>query len=170
MRPLEATGTAVTSFNQFYRAEFASIAAVGAALCGDRSAGEDIAQEALARAYRDWDRISSYERPGAWVRRVAINLATSRHRRARTEARSRWRLTDGDQPEPTLPDAALWRTVRALPRRQRQAVALAYVEDLPLEDVAASMGCSVGAVKSHLHRARRTLAGRLAGHQGEESR
>lgn len=170
MQPVEATDTAVTSFNQFYRAEFASIAAVGAALCGDRAAGEDIAQEALSRAYRDWDRISGYERPGAWVRRVAINLATSRHRRARVEAGSRWRLADRDRVEPALPDAALWRTVRALPRRQQQAVALAYVEDLPLEEVAAAMGCSVGSVKSHLHRARQTLAGRLADHQGEESR
>lgn len=175
MPPLEVTGAEVSSFNAFYRAEFASIAAVAAALCGDRASGEDIAQEALSRAYRDWQRISAYERPGAWVRRVAINLATSRHRRALTEARSRWRLTESQVvdpvlPDAALPDAALWRAVRTLPRRQRQAVALTYVDDLALEDVAAAMDCSVGAVKTHLHRARQTLANRLASRDGEDSR
>jgi DNA-directed RNA polymerase specialized sigma24 family protein len=46
------------------------------ALSGSRMGAEDIAQEAFLRAYRDWDRVGSYEHQAAWVRRVAANLAT----------------------------------------------------------------------------------------------
>ncbi len=58
-------------------------------------------------------------------------------------------------------DAALWRHVGALPDRQRQAVILYYQEDRPVEEVAAMMGLPVNTVKTHLHRARASLAAAL---------
>ena len=69
----------------------------------------------------------------------------------------------GDAPEPLDPwdDDPLWAAVRKLPRRQAQAVVLVYVDDLSLERVAEILQCSVGSVKTHLHRARQRLAAEL---------
>ena len=57
------------SFESFYRQEFASMVALARAVCTDPSLAEDIAQEALARAHERWSTISTYDKPGAWLRR-----------------------------------------------------------------------------------------------------
>ena len=62
---------------------------------------------------------------------------------------------------PAAADPELWRLVRRLPEQQRWAVALHYVEDRPVAEVAAVLGCSEGTVKTHLSRARATLARQL---------
>ena len=62
---------------------------------------------------------------------------------------------------PASADPELWRLVRRLPEQQRWAVALHYVEDRPVAEVAAVLGCSEGSVKTHLSRARATLARQL---------
>jgi RNA polymerase sigma-70 factor (ECF subfamily) len=59
-------------------------------------------------------------------------------------------------------DDQLWNRVRALPAAQCDATILRYVDDLPLADIAAVLGCSDGTVKTHLQRARRTLADHLS--------
>ena len=51
------------------------------ALSGSRSAAEDIAQEAFLAAHNAWDRVSHYEKPEAWVRRVVANKSVSMFRR-----------------------------------------------------------------------------------------
>jgi len=60
------------AFDVLYRREVSSLVALAASLSGSRDAGAEIAQEALLRAYCEWPRVGSLERPGAWVRRVAI--------------------------------------------------------------------------------------------------
>jgi RNA polymerase sigma factor (sigma-70 family) len=70
---------------------------------------------------------------------------------------------------PAAADPELWLLVRRLPERQRWAVALHYVEDRSLADVAAVLGCSEGAVKTHLSRARATLARQLSDTRKEAS-
>lgn len=123
---------------------------------------EDATQEAFLRAYRDWDRVGLMAHPGAWVRRVALNLAVGRWRRARSEARAVLRLTPDDEPPPPDPDTdRFWDEVRALPRRQAQVVALTYVDDLDSEGVADVLGISASTVRVHLARARTALAERL---------
>ena len=62
---------------------------------------------------------------------------------------------------PVAGDARLWRLVRALPQQQRFAVALHYIEDRAVADIAAILQCSEGSVKTHLSRARTTLARQL---------
>jgi RNA polymerase sigma-70 factor (ECF subfamily) len=64
--------------------------------------------------------------------------------------------------------AEFWRVVRALPQRQAQAVALYYLEDLSIRQIAAVLGCAEGTVKAHLAKARKALARRLHLHAGEE--
>ena len=75
-------------FEYFYQQGFLSVAALADVLSGSRMGAEDLAQEAFVRAYRDWQRVGSYEHQAAWVRCVAANLATSGLRRRLIEARA----------------------------------------------------------------------------------
>jgi RNA polymerase sigma-70 factor (ECF subfamily) len=156
----ERSADAVADFASFYRREYRAIRALTWALTGDLGAAEDIAQEALLRAHQRWEQLASYDEPGAWVRRVAINLATSVLRRRGRELRALVRLQARPEPEWELPapDAEFWAAVRRLPRAQAATIALHYYEDLPVSDIAAVLGIAEGTVKTHLHRGRRALA------------
>jgi RNA polymerase sigma-70 factor (ECF subfamily) len=174
-----ALAVASDAFDTFYRAEKPRVVAVVSSLTGDRAAAEDIVQEAFATAMRRWATVSGYERPGDWVKRVAVNRAISRFRRRQSESRALTRLVGrtGDDETIDLTEAApdgwgddpLWAAVRRLPRRQAQAVVLVYVDDLSLDRVAEILHCSVGSVKTHLHRARQRLAAELGGFPGDDS-
>lgn len=158
------TGRTVDSFEEFYRREFAGVLALAYVLSGSRSAAEELAQDAFLAAHQRWDRISEYDDPAAWVRRVCANRAVSALRRRVSEAKALARLgARRVLPDELPPDSdAFWRAVRRLPRRQAQVVALHYLEDRPLGEVAAVLGCAEGTVKAHLYRARRTLANDLS--------
>lgn len=148
------------NFTSFYRREFPAMVALAFAVSGSQAAAEDLAQEALTRAYRDWDRISSYDKPGAWLRRVTINLATSAVRRRALETRAALRMgSTGDAlPEPDPEDSVIWTALSRLPARQRAAVALYYLEDRSTVDIADVLGCSQATARVHLHRGRDALA------------
>ncbi len=149
-------------FSGFYDREYRRTLRVVYALCGSWPTAEEITQDAFVRAYRRWDDVQAMQRPDAWVRRVACNLATSRFRRAAAEARAMTRLALRRQLAPVdeLPDEVerFWSLVRQLPTRQAQAVALRYADDLAVADIAAVMACAEGTVKAHLHDARQRLA------------
>jgi RNA polymerase sigma-70 factor, ECF subfamily len=153
------------SFEHFYLEEYSRVVKLAYALSGSRTGAEDIAQEAFLRAHRDWQRVGRYRHPGAWVRRVAANLATSALRRRLIEARALARFWARGEPslvELPASQADFWRAVRSLPRRQAQVVALHYLEDLSVLEVARVLGCAEGTVKAQLHTGRETLARRLA--------
>jgi RNA polymerase sigma-70 factor (sigma-E family) len=152
------------SFEAFYRSEYHRILNVVRLLTGDQDTAEDVVQESFAAAYNRWASLGTYDRPGAWVRRVALNRAVSGLRRRRVERRALERLgvRDATAWPPDDPDDALWAAVRRLPARQAQVVALVYVEDLRVADVADVLDCSAGSVKQHLTRARARLADALA--------
>ena len=164
-RPWTGRSARSRTSTAFYRSESGRVLGVVTALTGSRAIAEDLTQEAFATAYRKWSRISAYDQPGSWVRRVAVNRAVSSLRTRRAEGRALERVgTLPDRSTPVEPsvDDELWRAIRSLPAKQAQAIALTYVEDLPPSRVAEILGCSEGAVKSHLNRARRTLAQRIA--------
>lgn len=149
-----------SAFAAFYARDFAAIALIAGTTAGDRSSGEDIAQEAFNRAHREWDRIAAFDKPGAWVRRVAINLALTRRRSIGREAKAVLRL--GGRLRPTVDDhrhgdPAVWAAVRELPPRQRAAVALHYFEDRPVAEIAELLDCTRSTATSHLHKARARL-------------
>jgi RNA polymerase sigma-70 factor (ECF subfamily) len=154
----------VESFEAIFVSEYPKMVALAAAVSGDRSTAEDVAQEAMTRMNRDWAKVQGYESPGSWVRRVTINLALSRRRRLASEARAVLRL---GRPEPTLPPATpgddrVWAAVAALPRNQRAAIALFFLEERTITEIADILDISPATARVHLHRARQTLRDRLA--------
>ncbi len=153
-------------YDRFYRRELPAMVALAAAITGSTVAAEDLAQEALIRAYRRWDEIGGYDKPGAWVRRVTVNLALSTRRRMGAEVRARLRLARPTtlQTHPSEHDD-VWAAVAALPGRQRAAVALHYLEDRSVADIAQILDCSESTARVHLHRGRNTLASLLEGAQ-----
>jgi len=152
----------VEGFETFFRREYASIVALATALAGDRHSAEDVAQEAFLRAQQRWEKVAAFDKPGAWVRRVAINLAHNGRDRRRSEASAMVRLARRPALMPAEPDVEeFWSVVRTLPRQQAAAVALHYLEDRSVAEVAAAMGCAEGTAKVHLSRGRAALARRL---------
>lgn len=161
-RPAE-TALLLHRFEDFYRAELPSCTALAYSLCGSRSLAEELAQDALTAAYRDWDRVRRMESPGGWVRRATANLATSSVRRRAAEARAVLRLSARREPEAVLPDSdeEFWTAVRRLPRRQAQATALRYGLGCTTAEIAQILDCAEGTVRASLHAARRSVSHRL---------
>ena len=154
---------AVPDFESFYRSEYRSVVGLAYALSGSRIAAEDITQDAFLAAHKEWGRVATYDRPDAWVRRVVSNLAVSLIRTKAREAAALIRLKPRDGFLPQMPeeDAHFWKAVRSLPRRQAQVIALHYLEDRPIADIALVLGCAENTVKVHLHKGRQRLARKL---------
>lgn len=158
--------SALESFTWFFTAEYPQVVRLLVAVVHDTAAAEDLAQDAFVRLHRSWEKVSRYDRPEAWVRRVALNLAFSWRRR---EGR-RWGLEREATTsvvacaEPDPGDRAdVQAALRQLPARQRALIALYYLEDRPMAEVAEVMGMREGAAKVAVHRARARLADLLAG-------
>jgi RNA polymerase sigma-70 factor (ECF subfamily) len=145
-------------FDAFYARELPRLVTVLTAVTGDQMVAEELAQEALLRAHQRWARISRYDLPGAWVRRVALNLASQSRARRRSEHRAVARTIERGPVAPPEPTDDFWALVRQLPPRQAAAVALHYLEDRPVTEVASILGCAEGTAKAHLHKGRATLA------------
>lgn len=151
------------SFTWFFTSEYPQVVRLLTVVVHDSAAAEDVAQEAFVRLHRHWEKVSRYESPEAWVRRVALNRAFSHLRRDRARRQLERVATDGDVVSPDLTrtvasHADVVRAVRSLPRRDAALVALYHLEDRPLSEVAEVLGMSVGSAKVALHRARRRLA------------
>ena len=161
--PAEMT-SAEEGFEDFYVREFPGVVGLAYALSGNRAIAEDLAQEAFLAAHRRWGTVGRYDEPGAWVRRVVSNLSVSAFRRRVVEAKALGRIGRAETtlPELSADDVEFWRAVRTLPRRQAQVVALFYLEDRPVAEVATILDMAPGTVKKHLHDGRRALARRLA--------
>ena len=159
-RELVLVGAPTMDFDTFYRREFTSMVALARAICGDHQQAEDLAQEAMSRAHRDWYKISQYERPGAWLRRVTINLSLSRRRKLQRELVMLRRTATQERfiDPPQDADDELWEAVGQLAPRQRAAIALFYQFDQTTAEIAEAMECSVSTATSHLSQARMRLA------------
>ncbi|MEQ4303012.1 sigma-70 family RNA polymerase sigma factor [Plantactinospora sp. B6F1] len=129
------------------------------AVTGDLNEAQEAVQEAFTKALAAPRRFAQLDNPEAWLRRVAVNVARTRHRRRRLLGGLLHRIG----PPPVVADRspehlALLAALRQLPRGQRHALALHYLVDLPVDEVAATLGVSVGTVKSRLSRGRHALA------------
>jgi RNA polymerase sigma-70 factor (ECF subfamily) len=125
-------------------------------VCGDLAEAEEVVAEAFARAVQHERTFVRLDNPEAWLRTVAVNVSRTRHRRS---LRLVHREPDGAAPPPLDDERlALMAALRRLPRAQREAIALFYLADLPIHEVAAATGASIGTVKSRLSRGRAALA------------
>jgi len=151
-----------SGFAELFRAEYGTIVGLITVVVGDRAAAEDLTQDAFGKAHRHWDRIAAYERPGAWVRRVALNGALTHRRSRQREARALRRVDAGGTVE--APEVVeVWQAVAQLPGQQRAAVALFYVEDRTTAEIAEILGCGESTARVHLHRGRQALKAALGG-------
>lgn len=138
--------------------EYVALVRVAVIIVGDEGIAEEVVQEAFARAFARWRRISHYERPGAWVRLVTVRLSL----RAAAQ-----RKRDSTAPVPDVgvedraPDAALHAAISGLGEEERAAVVLHYLCDLPVDEVARTLGAKPGTIRVRLHRARAKLAGAM---------
>jgi RNA polymerase sigma-70 factor, ECF subfamily len=152
-------------FGALFRAEYAVVAHAVFLMLGDREAARDVTQEAFIQLLSHWKKVSSYDKPGAWVRRVAIRLAG---RAAAGESRRRAASAGLVQPVTAGPaDLDLQRALLRLAPAQRAAVILHYLEDRPVREVAEVLGCQETTARVHLHRGRRRLEELLSENQGK---
>lgn len=127
-------------------------------VAGDAETAADAVQEAFVKAHLRWRRISAYDDPVGWVRRVAINQLRDDHRRRGRKERALSRLASRHDAvtHPHEPDE-FDRLLAALPKQQRATTALFYVDGLTVAEIATALGIAEGSVKSHLHDARKRL-------------
>ena len=146
-------------FEATFRRLYPRARGVAYRITGDPVAAEDAAAEAFARALASWRRVSGLPYLDAWVLRVTANVAVDAVRRRGPELRAFETLASSAAAGTTAPDdvavlrVALAAALGALSRRQREVIALHHLVGLREEEVARSLGVSVGSVKRHGHRA-----------------
>ena len=147
------------TFKTWYELEHPRVVSALTAITGHPSVAREATDEAFVRAYERWGRIFVMASPGGWVHRTALNVARRHLRRRGHEQRLLIRVAGGSSAEAPPPDWSLelWEALRGLPRREREAIALRHVGDLPIAEVAAAMGVTVGTASSTLHSARQRL-------------
>lgn len=151
---------------ELYRTHYRSLVRLAALLLDDVGTSEEVVQDAYIRMHGAWRRIKDPEKALPYLRTTVVNLARSRMRRRQVAEKH------APRPMPDMPSAeygaitaaerdAVVAALRALPDKQREAVVLRFYGDLTEAEIAATMGVSVGAVKSHLHRGKAALARHL---------
>lgn len=142
--------TADVAFSEFYSQHLPRLVGSLVLYTGDRELAMDIAQETMARAYRDWRKVSGFEAPAAWLHRVAFNVSNSFFRRGKLERRTaHLNVTEEVAADGGGAEAiALRALVAALPKRQRTALVLRFYADLSVRETATAMGCAEGTVRA----------------------
>jgi RNA polymerase sigma-70 factor, ECF subfamily len=156
-------------FEAFYVANHRRLVVAMYAYVGDLAQAQDLVQEAFARALPRWPRLSTYDDPLAWVRRVAWNLATSRWRQRRRMELFVSRFRHEHAPPPSADRVDLETALATLPPRLRRALVMHYLADMSVLEISAHEVVPVGTVKSWLHRGRAALAAALTDPREENS-
>ena len=145
-------------FDEFYKVEYSRIVRLMFGLTGRWPLAEELAQESMLSAHRNWDRVRTLDRPDLWLRRVAVNRAISARRRLVAEVAALGRVrTISVSETPMLTDETIWNEIRRLPRRQSAAMVLWAVEGLTHAEIGEALNCSADTARTHIRRARDTL-------------
>jgi RNA polymerase sigma-70 factor (ECF subfamily) len=161
---------AAPTFDEVYAVHFQPLTMQLYAYTGDLGLAQDLVQEAFCRALTRWGRVSRYEDPVAWVRRVAWNLASSRWRQLRHHRAWLRRHREEHVAEPSTDHVLLTTALATLPAQHRRAMVMHYLADMPVVTIAQQEGVAEGTVKSWLHRGRAALAAVLGDSTGEVRR
>ena len=166
VRPASSTAAAgpVPDFDTFFAIEYRRLFEVLYLLARDRAEAEDLAQEAMARAFERWSGIRD---PVRYVYRTAFNLNRTVRRRLAVAVRKRGELlppaADVDAVDRRL-DAL--DALASLPATQRAAVVLVDWAGMTAEEAAGILGIQAVSVRGRLHRARAALRQRMGDHHG----
>lgn len=149
-------------FDVVFGEQYPKLVAIGVALTGSAEVANDLAQETMARAHRNWLLVSVADAPNAWLRRVMKNLIIDHYRRRDAEVRAidrvaGRRVSDDARSVDASVVSTMSELLSVLPERQRMAVALRYVDDLSVVEIASVLEVAVGTVKATLWKARRRL-------------
>jgi RNA polymerase sigma-70 factor (sigma-E family) len=149
----ERSSREATAFTEFMAASSASLFRTAYLIVGEHQLAQDLLQESLIKAYIAWPRLRDPRKAEAYTRRTIVTTAISWRRRRSfherpTEVLPETAVTDAGDSVTT--HASLVAQLRTLPPRQRAAIVLRYYEDLTEAQTAEVMGCSVGAIKSHV--------------------
>ena len=167
-RPLPVTGQAADEAVQaMYQAHYPALVRAAALLTGDIATAEDVVQDSFIAMHRGWRRLRDPGKALAYLRRSVINNSRSVLRHRAVAGRH------PPLPAPELPSAeesalaamqrpSVLAALNALPAKQREVVVLRYYADMSEAQIAAAMGITRGAVKSHAARARDSLQTLLA--------
>ena len=150
------------AYDDFYRSTSQRLLRYCYALTGELGEAQDVAQETYMRAWRHWGEVSGHPAPEAWLRLTASRLATDRWRRLAGLRRAITRSGPVAEVQPPSDDAvALTAALRNIPADQRRVLAMHYLLDLPVTEIALEVGVPAGTVKSWLSRGRTALAAEL---------
>jgi len=161
-------GQELRAFEAFFRQHERQVVAFLWRMTGDEQTAHDLSQEVFIRAWRHFARIHDYEQPGAWLMRVATNLALTHLRGAGARATDAF----GERDEPARSDPArrfverdlVQRTLLELAPQQRASLVLREVYGFSCEEIGQTLGVSRGAVKMALLRGREQFRARYQRH------
>ena len=146
------------AMKELYAASYVRLVRVVGAVCGSTSDAEEAVQDAFVALVGQWSKVSRYDDPEAWVRKVALRSASNRRRKARNGMMAVLRLgPESAIPPPSADEVDLRRALAALPRKQREVVVL-HELGLDAASIARQLAIAEGTVKSRLSRARSSLA------------
>lgn len=155
------SGTDRGEYERLFRSAYPSVLRTAYLVLHDRGRAEEVTQDAFLRLYERWSAAVQYDHPAAWVRKVVVRDAI---RRAERERKQRVvALVPEQGRHDQLRDVDLLRAVATLPPRQRAVVALYYLEDRPVDEIAELMELSPSTVKQHLFQARGRLVELMSG-------
>ena len=121
---------------------------------GDRDLGQEAADEAIVRAFEEWNEVRDMKSPNGWTYRVGYNVA---RRKVRRRAMERRLLLRGRPEDDAAPAGEMWLVVAELPERQRHAVVLRHLGQLGEAEIGSVMGITRGTVSATLRTAYASL-------------
>jgi RNA polymerase sigma-70 factor (sigma-E family) len=147
-------------FDEFAAAQITPLLRYATVLTCDPHLAQDVVQECLLRAQQKWARISGVDAPGAYVKRMVTNeyLSWRRRRAAKDVATEHAALDVLGPPSADTTSGyderdAMLRRIALLPRKQRAAIVLRYYDGYSDQEIAETLGCAVGTVRSQISRA-----------------
>ncbi len=141
----------------------------------DKGNSEDLAQEVFLRVYRSLKRYKPQAKFSTWLYKIATNLCITEvksRKNERSVSLDEMQENTGDLGDSKSEDpsdltfrremgSTIFEALKSLPERERVAIILCKYEDLPYEEVAEVIGCTIGAVKTYVHRGRMKLIEKL---------
>ncbi len=149
------------TLREIFDASYRTLVVQLSGVTGSLDEAEDLVQESFVRAAAGGRRFLAVDNPEAWLRTTAVNAHRSRWRKLRNGRRAQERILPPPGPAGLEDHLELIAALRALPEPHRHVIALHYLADLPVDQIAEELGVPTGTVKSRLSRGREALAARL---------